>query len=156
MTKQKHLTSGRLVGLLIAAMSLWLSSCDTKKPSTVQIEPKEDSRTEQEFQITLGGFIKDHPEEGTLGGMCKLTDYTRTQMSCDLYNGLSNLRITEATIIVAWAPYGDGDKRLFRLPVNIPPLNTAQVNFKLGTKLPNDDIVRGERIGHWGWTYGPI
>lgn len=128
------------------ALAVPLSSCKSRNSSVDQAS----TPAEQELQITLGGFIQDHPGEGTLAGTCNPTDYTRSEMSCDLYNGLSNWKLTQTTIIVVWQPYRDDNKRVYRLPVAIPPLNTQRVTFKLGFQLPADDVFRGGRQVHWG------
>jgi hypothetical protein len=111
---------------------------------------------EQELQITPGGFIAEHPEEGSLDGMCGLTDHTRNEISCDIYNGLSHWKLTQVTIIVTWYPYEEGDRRDYRLPVSLAPLSTERQTFGLGLQLPTDTGVLGHETHHWGWTYGPV
>jgi len=137
--------------LAIAALALLLS-CESQDSTVHQAS----TPVEQDLQITLGGFIQGHPEEGSLAGTCTPTDYSRSEMACDLYNGMSNWNITQATIVVVWAPYQDDNKRVYRLPLAIPSLTTQRVTFKLGFQLPPDSASRGERLTHWGWTYGPV
>lgn len=137
------------VVLAITALTLLLS-CESRNSGVEQAS----APAEQDLQITLGGFIQGHPEGGSLAGTCTPTDYTRSEMVCDLYNGIANWNVTP-TIIVVWAPYQDDNKRVYRLPVAIPPLTTQRVTFKLGFQLPPDSASRGERLTHWGWTYGP-
>jgi hypothetical protein len=134
----------------VTALALLLPSCEDRKSSA------DGTPAEQDLQITLGGFIKDHPEEGSLAGTCVPTDYTRSELSCDLYNGLSNRNITESTIIVMWAPYQEENKRGYRVTAAIPSLTTLQVKLKLGLRLPPDGAPGDPKLAHWGWTYGAV
>ena len=144
-----HLAGSGTV-LAMMALVLLLSSCDEQKQSAGR------TPAEQDLQITLGGFIEGHPEEGALAGTCTTNDYARTEMRCDLYNGLSNWNITQVTIVVVWAPYQDDNKRIYRVPVASPSLTTQQVKFKLGLQLPPDGVGGDPQLKHWGWTYGPV
>jgi hypothetical protein len=95
-------------------------------------------RGEQDLRITFGGFVENHPEGGKLGGVCG-TDDTRNVLNCDIYNGLLDWTVTEITLLVTWSPYGDDDKRYYRVPVSIEPLKTERVSVRLGLQLPPDD-----------------
>lgn len=149
MASQRHRTGSNAV-LAVMILILLLSSCDELKHSIDR------TPSEQDLQITLGGFIEGHPEEGTLAGTCTPNDYKRSELICDLYNGLSNWNITEATIIVVWSPYTDENKRAYRVPATIPSLATRQIKFKLGLQLPPDGAKGDLNLKHWGWTYGPV
>ena len=96
---------------------------------------------EQNLAITYGGFIEGHPEAGTLHAVCGTTDYTRNELGCDIYNGLRQWNITEVSVLVVWAPYGERDQRLYRVPVSIAPLTTVHESFRLGLQLPADDRI---------------
>jgi hypothetical protein len=141
--------TGSVASILIALLTL---GCARTSSS-----PKENGRQrEQELQITLGGSIKDHPEEGSLDGICGVVDNTRREISCDIYNGLSHWKLTQVTIILNWYPYEDDDRRDYRLPVSLAPLTSVRQTFSLGIQLPPDTTVLGHKMGHWGWTYGPV
>ena len=148
-TKKKS-ESLRAPGIVASILVVLLILCCARTASP----PEKALQQEQELQITLGGFIADHPEGGALDGVCGLTDYTRNEISCDIYNGLSHWKLTQVTIIVTWYPYEDGDRRDYRLPASLAPLTTE--TFRLGLQLRPDDTLGGHRIQHWGWTYGPV
>jgi hypothetical protein len=111
---------------------------------------------EQTLEITAGGYVENHPEEGTLKGTCGPTDHTRSEMSCDVYNGLSNWKLTMVTIALTWLPYREENERVFRVHVTIAPLSTERVTFKLGLQLPPDEVIGGHRLAGWAWAYGPV
>lgn len=137
----------------VAILTLVLAGC--------QEAPRPDERktvstkTDQDLRITLGGFAENHPESGTLNGVCG-TDNTRNVLNCDLHNGLLNWTVTEVTIGVTWTPYGDNEKSYFREAVSIEPLKTGQVSIRLGTQLPSDTYLRFRNKApvatqHWSW-----
>jgi hypothetical protein len=117
--------------------------------------PRSEVSDEQVLPITFGGFLKNGPENETLDGVCG-TDDSRNLLTCDIHNGLSGWTITEVTLAVTWAPYGDGDKRYFRVPVTIQPEQSEHVAVRLGLQLPPDDVLnlgsrKGQTLQHWGW-----
>jgi hypothetical protein len=97
--------------------------------STPQLDEKKTvpTKADRDLRITLGGFVENHPEGGTLNGVCG-TDNTRNVLNCDIHNGLLNWTVTEVTIGLTWIPYGDDDKSYFREVVSIEPLKTGQVS----------------------------
>ena len=108
----------------------------------------QDKKPEQDLRITVGGFVEDHPEGGKLEGVCG-TDYTRNVLDCDIYNGLLDRTVTEIMLVVVWSPYGDDNKRFYRVRVSIEPLKTEHVSVRLGLQLPADDVVKPGKITHW-------
>jgi hypothetical protein len=110
----------------------------------------QDKNAEQDLRITVGGFVEDHPEGGKLAGVCA-TDNTRNVLNCDIHNGLSDWTVTEITLTLTWAPYGNDNKRYYRVPVSIAPLNTEAVSVRLGLQLPPDDVVGTRTMTHWAW-----
>lgn len=139
--------------LAAACLVCTLLGCDTTQLS----EKPTASPKAQDLAITLGGFIENHPEGGTLGGTC-VPEQMRSVLKCDVYNGLQNWTLTEITLVVTWLPYNQDDKRYHRETVSIEPLQTEQVSIRLGLQLPADDVIRlrkGPPIisKHWGWTY---
>lgn len=123
----------------VGALALLISSCNGHNSNL----ERSSAPVNQELQITLGGSIEGHPEEGKLGGTCSATDFTRSEMSCDLYNGLSNWNLTQATVIVTWFPYRPDNERVYRIPVAIPSLTAQRFTFKLGFRLPPDTVFPG-------------
>jgi hypothetical protein len=120
-----------------------------------QIYEKPKESPSQDLRITSGGFIENHPERGTLHGVCE-TDATRNVLNCDIHNGLWDWTRTEITIGVTWSPPTDDDKGYFRERISIEPLMTSQVSVRLGRQLPPDDIVKSrglppKTMKHWSW-----
>jgi len=136
----------------IAVAVFVMSGC---QPAKIPEEPK-GSPLQQELRITLGGFIDNHPDRGSLKGVCG-TDATRNVLNCDIYNGLLDWRLTEITLMVTWWPYNDDDKRYYREVVSIEPLKSGQVSIKLALQLPLDDVIKRRDAGspvtmkHWNW-----
>lgn len=106
--------------------------------------------TEQDLTVTFGGFLKGGDEHEKLDGICA-PDLTRTQLTCDVHNGLRRWKITQLTISVSWFPYSENDVMDYAQRVSIPPLNTAHVTLRLGTVLPDDTNIRGNAMKHWAW-----
>ncbi len=106
----------------------------------------QEKKPEQDLRITFGGFLENHPEGGKLNGVCG-TDDTRNVLNCDIYNGLLDWTVTEIILAVIWSPYGDDDKRYYRVHVSIEPLTTERTTVSLGLQLPPDDMVGH----HWHW-----
>jgi hypothetical protein len=139
--------------IAIVCLACALIGCDT--PQSPE-KPKESPKA-QDLTITLGGFIENHPEGGSLGGTC-VPDVMRNVLKCDVYNGLQDWTLTEITLVVTWLPYNQDDKRYYRETVSIEPLQTQQVSIRLGLQLPPDDVMRLRNrppvtSHHWGWTY---
>lgn len=110
----------------------------------------QDKKAEQDLRITVGGFPQDRPEGGKLAGVCG-TDSTRNVLNCDIYNGLLDWTVTEIILAITWSPYGDDDKRYYRVRVSIEPLKTERVSVRLGLQLPPDDMVAAGTMKHWAW-----
>ena len=108
----------------------------------------QEKNADQDLRITLGGHIEDRPESGKLAGVCG-TDNTRNVMNCDIYNGLLDWRVT--VFAVVWSPYGDDNRRYYRVHVSIEPLKTEHMSVRLGLQLPPDDVVEDRMIRHWSW-----
>ncbi len=139
-------------GLAIAFAACTLFGCQATQISE---KPKDAKPKDQELPITVGGFIENHPERGTLNGVCG-TDATRNVLNCDIYNGLLDWTVTEITLGVTWAPYNDDDKRYYRESVSIESMKTSQVSIRLGLQLPLDDVIRRRNrapvtMNHWSW-----
>ena len=117
----------------VIALVLMLGGCESRDSFKVN-EPKE-----QELFIN-SGLVQGRPSDQQIQGVCT-PDLNRTTLSCDVYNGLPNMTLSEVTLAVAWGPYNDTDRRLFRQRVSIPSLTTARVTIALGTQLPAD----------WNW-----
>ena len=137
---------------IIAFSALMVFGCQA---TPISEKPKVAPPKEQELPITVGGFIENHPERGTLNGVCG-TDVTRNVLNCDIYNGLLDWTVTEITLGVTWAPDNDNDKRYYREGVSIESLKTSQVSIRLGLQLPLDDVVRRPNrspitLTHWSW-----
>ena len=109
-----------------------------------------DEPPEQDLRITFGGFLDGGDEKQKVEGTCS-PDSTQTALSCEIYNGLLDWQVTELVIRVTWTPYSQDNVRDFDQRVLISPRSTASVNFKWGTRLPNDTIVRGRALQHWEW-----
>jgi len=92
---------------------------------------------EQDIKLTYDGYVENGDKQQRIEGTCS-TDDTRTAVNCDLYNGLPDWTITEATIRVTWKPYSVHDVRDFRQRVSISPLTTASTSFRVGHQLPPD------------------
>jgi hypothetical protein len=108
------------------------------------------SLAEQNLAITLGGFIQGGNEHQTIDGVCRL-DRAHISMTCDIYNGLPQWKITELAIRITWYPYSNDDVRDFRQRVSIPPLTTGTLSFPLGLQLPEDTSIQGRVLTHWSW-----
>jgi hypothetical protein len=145
-----RITEMKAHSLVLVFATCALFGCQAKKISE---KPKESPP--QDLHVTSGGFIENHPERGTLHGVCE-SDATRNVLNCDIHNGLLDWTVTEITIGVTWSPYKDDDKGYFRERVSIEPLMTSRVSVRLGLQLPPDDVVkpRGrppKAIKHWSW-----
>jgi hypothetical protein len=139
-----------------------LTACTTPQPvhsSTLQ-------QPEQKLLINLRGQAvlpspTGNPErgepQGELGGRCG-PDASRTELTCDIYNGLEQWNLSEVTIVAVYAPYAEENSRVYRVPISIAPLTTTRTTIKLGLQLPADTVVRSkgkiDRIGHWQWSFG--
>lgn len=128
--------------LVLAA--LLVSGCSKKTPGS------SNGLAEQNLAVTLGGFIQGGDEHQAIDGVCRV-DQPRTSMTCDIYNGLPQWKITELSIRVTWFPYSTSNVRDFRERISIPPLTTGTVSFPLGLQLPADTSVQGHASAHWSW-----
>jgi hypothetical protein len=139
--------------VLFLPLIIGLASVGCQHPSASP--PRSEISDEQVLPITFGGFLKDGPENETLNGVCG-TDISRNLLNCDIYNGFPAWTITEVTLAVSWAPYGNGDVRYFRVPVTIQPQQSEHVTVRLGLQLPPDEVLRipshkAQLLQHWGW-----
>jgi hypothetical protein len=124
--------------LIFSIAALLVIGCqDYQAPqSTPQPKP-------QDLPITLGGFIEGHSESEKVSAACGIKS-ARETLFCDFYNGLPGWRLTEMTVVIVWSPYGDDDKRYFKIPVSIKPFMSEHQDIRLGLQLPRD-------AHHWGW-----
>jgi hypothetical protein len=137
----------------VTLLILVLTGCHTApRPEEKKVVT---AQSPQGMSITLGGFVENHPEGGTLNGVCG-TDDTRNVLNCDIHNGLLKWTVTEVTIGVTWSPYKDDDVSYYRETVSLEPLKTAQVSLRLGTQLPPDTFITLKNRApittkHWSW-----
>lgn len=129
---------------LIFAASIMLTSCREA------VQPQLDQPPEQDLRITFGGFLDGGDENQKIEGKCS-TDEARSDLTCDIYNGLPKWQITALVIRITWAPYSQADVRDFSERVTIQPLTTCTFRFKLGKQLPADGVFFGRRMSHWEW-----
>jgi hypothetical protein len=134
----KHGTVCLTIALMLA------SGCSKQTPEAPQ------PPAEQVLPITLGGFLQGGDERQTLDGVCR-TDATRSLLTCDIYNGLLQWKITELDIRISWYPYSDNKVRDYRQKVSIPPLNTGTFTFRLGLTLPEEANLHGHLSKTWHW-----
>jgi len=138
-------------GAIAIALLTAMVACDTRTPQPQsQATPPPDQIRERDLILTFGGWVNGGPEDQQVKGVCG-SDYTRNVLHCDIYNGLRDWQLTEVTIAVTWAPYGDDDRRDFAQRVSIQPLTTSTINIRLGMQLPADTRMRGTVLNHWGW-----
>lgn len=138
--------------LLLTAI-LAITGCTGCQPA---VTPQPKVPPDQELQLTMGGFLPNGPEDEKVDGICS-PGPTRSALECDIHNGLPNWRLTKVTFVVTWAPYGDDDKKYYRVPISIEPLATAHCTFSLAAVLPSDDIYPNKgraptAVHHWGWS----
>lgn len=99
-------------------------------------------KREQVLPLTLGGFLKDGPEEEKVEGICT-SDDTRALVNCDIHNGLQGWTITEVTLFVGLIPYEKNSGHYYRVSSTIKPLTTERLAVRLGLQLPPG--------GSWSW-----
>ena len=114
----------------------------------------EEANREQVLPLTFGGFLKDGPKAEKIYGVCGADD-TRNLLNCDIYNGLPGWTVTEVTLVVLLAPYGDGDSRYYQVPIIIKPRTTEHVAVRLGLHLPPDYFRESDgkvsAFARWSW-----
>jgi hypothetical protein len=114
----------------------------------------EEVKREQVLPLTFGGFLKDGPKAEKIDGVCGADD-TRNLLNCDIYNGLPGWTVTEVTLVVLLAPYGEDDSRYYQVPIIIKPRTTEHVAVRLGLQLPPDYFREPDgkvsAFARWSW-----
>lgn len=119
----------RLAPAYFALVILLASAC-SKPPGPTAI-------VDQDLLLTMGGFMRDNADAGTLTGECRAGSNRQT-LECEIYNGIQGWTVTQVSLQVEWAPALGGSTRLYRVPAEIKPFTSQKCTATVESPLPAD------------------
>jgi len=121
----------RTFGVAVAALccvALLLSACSRKQEDA-------NAAVDQDLLLTIGGFMRDNAEGGTLTGECS-PGAGPQELACEIYNGIQGWTVTQVSIQVDWAPALGGRARFYRPPILIESFKSGRVSITVESPLP--------------------